>query len=158
MTKRILVVDDHDVVRQGIRLILRKHSEWQVVAEAENGSEAIEKARSLDPDLMILDISMPGKDGLEVIADLVRLNARSKVLVLTMHDSQELSQAVEKSGASGYLVKTHAARDLVRAMQKIFDGGKFFPSDVVPPPKPAKGKKTPEGGMFRFALGLSGIA
>jgi DNA-binding NarL/FixJ family response regulator len=126
MSKRILVVDDHDVVRQGVRRILRNRPEWQVVGEAEDGVEAIEKTKSLDPDLVILDVSMPRKDGLEVAGEVTKLGVRSKVLVLTMHDSKELVAAVRKSGAAGYVNKTHAARDLIRAAQDIFDGGTFF--------------------------------
>lgn len=140
MSKRILVVDDHDVVRQGIRLILRGHPEWQVVAEAEDGFEAVEKTRSFDPDLVILDISMPRKGGLEVIRELAKLGIRSKILVLTMHDSQELMAEVRKSSASGYVVKTHAARDLVRAVRQIFDGGTSFP---LQPPSPVKSPPEP---------------
>jgi DNA-binding NarL/FixJ family response regulator len=128
MSKRILVVDDHDVVRQGVRLILRAHPEWQVIAEAEDGVEAIDKTKSLDPDLVILDFSMPRKDGLEVLRELTRLQVRSKVLILTMHDSKELGAVVQKAGASGYVIKTHAARDLIRAVQDIFDGGTYFSS------------------------------
>jgi DNA-binding NarL/FixJ family response regulator len=137
MSKRILVVDDHDVVRQGVRLILRTHPEWQVVAEAEDGVEAIDKTKSLDPDLVILDFSMPRKDGLEVLRELTRLRVRSKVLILTMHDSKELGTIVQKAGASGYVIKTHAARDLIRAVQDIFDGGTYFSSGTPAPVKPA---------------------
>jgi two-component system, NarL family, response regulator NreC len=70
MSLRILVADDHDVVRQGVRLILRRHTDWLICGEAENGVEALEKEKELKPDLIILDISMPGKDGLEVAAEL----------------------------------------------------------------------------------------
>jgi len=124
--KRILVVDDHDVVRQGVRRILRNRPEWEVVGEAQDGVEAIEKTKSLDPDLVILDVSMPRKDGLEVTGEATKSGVRSKFLVLTMHDSKELVAAARKAGASGYVNKTHAARDLIRAAQDIFDGGTFF--------------------------------
>jgi DNA-binding NarL/FixJ family response regulator len=136
MSKRILVVDDHDVVRQGVRLILRGRPEWQVIAEAEDGVEAIDKTKSLDPDLVILDFSMPRKDGLEVLRELTRLQVRSKVLILTMHDSKELGTIVQKAGASGYVIKTHAARDLIRAVQDIFDGGTFFSAGTSVPARP----------------------
>jgi DNA-binding NarL/FixJ family response regulator len=141
MSKRILVVDDHDVVRQGVRLILRNRPEWQVVAEADDGFQAVEKIQSLDPDLVILDISMPRKDGLEVLRDLQKLKIRSKILVLTMHDSKELSAEVQKLGASGCVMKTHAARDLARAMQDVFDGGIFFSGETPPSPKSAADEK-----------------
>ena len=137
MSKRIIVVDDHDVVRQGVRRILLNHAEWQVVGEAENGFEAVEKTKALSPDLVILDISMPGKGGLEVIGELVHMGTQSKILVLTMHDSKELSDLVRKSGAAGYVSKGHAARDLPRALQEIFEGGTFFPADPPGSAKPA---------------------
>src|SRR5579862_8878048 len=90
MSKRILVVDDHDVVRQGVRRILRNRPEWQVVGEAEDGFEAIEKTKQLSPDLVILDFTMPRKDGLEVQGEVTKLGIPSKILVLTMHNSKEL--------------------------------------------------------------------
>ena len=94
MSKRIVVVDDHDVVRQGVRLILRSRPEWSVVDEASNGNEAVRKIKAQEPDLTILDISMPEKDGLEVIRDLKAAGTMPKVLVLSMHNSKELIAAV----------------------------------------------------------------
>ena len=127
MSKRIVVVDDHDVVRQGVRLILRSRPEWSVVDEASNGNEAVKKIKAHEPDLTILDISMPEKDGLEVIRDLKAAGTMPKVLVLSMHNSKELIAAVRELGASGYILKTNAAQDLIRAMDDIFAGGMFFP-------------------------------
>jgi DNA-binding NarL/FixJ family response regulator len=158
MLKRILVVDDHDVVRQGVRLILRNRPDWQVVAEAEDGFEAIEKTQSLDPDLVILDISMPRKDGLEALRDLSELKVRSKILVLTMHDSRDLADEVRKLGASGCVIKTHAARELVRAMQEILDGGTFFSSQDGSASTPATEKSSKKNGMFRVRLPLLEMA
>jgi DNA-binding NarL/FixJ family response regulator len=157
--KRILVVDDHDVVRQGVRLILRSHSEWEVVGEAEDGFKAVEKAKALDPDVIILDISMPGKDGFQVIADLTKLKIRSRILVLTMHDTKELVAAVRKSGAAGCVTKTHAARDLVQAVQHVFEGGDFFPepsSPARPGEKPVKESELPGRKMSTLASPSTG--
>jgi DNA-binding NarL/FixJ family response regulator len=123
---RILVVDDHDVVRQGIRLILRRHPDWLICGEAENGLQALEKEKELRPDLIILDVSMPGNDGLEVAAELRNRCSAAQVLVLTMHDSKEITAAVKTVGAKGYVAKSHAARDLAKAIQTIADGGNFF--------------------------------
>lgn len=136
MANRILVVDDHDVVRHGVLLILRAHSEWEIVGEAGDGFEAIAKTQALDPDLVILDISMPRKDGLEVLTELVQMKTRARIIVLTMHESKELAEALQTAGASGYVVKTQAARDLVRAVQEIFNGNKFFPIASTPAAKP----------------------
>lgn len=132
MSLRILVVDDHDVVRQGVRLILRSRADWQICGEASNGLEALEKVTELTPDLVILDISMPGKDGLEVAAEIQGKSPRPNVLIFTMHDSKELGAAVKSVGGKGYVTKSHAARDLVKAVQKIADGGEFFSLDTAP--------------------------
>ena len=128
MSKRVIVVDDHDVVRQGVRLIVKGHPDWDVVGEATDGFEALVKIESLKPDLVILDISMPRKGGLDVIRDLSEKGIQAKILILTMHDSKDLAERVQESGASGFVVKTSAARDLIPAMKAIFEGGTFFPS------------------------------
>ncbi len=140
MAKRILVVDDHDVVRQGVRLILRSRPDWSVVDEASNGVEAVEKIKTLKPDLVVLDISMPEKDGLEVIQDVKALGLTSKILVLSMHNAKELVARVRGLGAAGYIVKTNAAQDLIRAIDDIFGDGMFFP-DIA-----AKPAANPQGG------------
>lgn len=139
MPLRILVVDDHDVVRQGVRLILRRETDWLICGEAEDGLEALEKEKELRPDLILLDISMPGRDGLEVIAELRKRSSAAKVLALTMHDSKDLIAALEAAGAQGHVVKSHAARDLAKAIQTIIDGGNFFVSPLVA--KPDKSEK-----------------
>jgi DNA-binding NarL/FixJ family response regulator len=147
MPLRILVVDDHDVVRQGVQLILRRQTDWQICGEAENGVEALEKENELKPDLIILDISMPGKDGLEVANELRHRQSNAKVLVVTMHDSKELEAAVRAAGVKGYVVKSHAARDLVKAIETIIAGGDFFPSGSLP-----KQSEKPSGKMPLFLL------
>ena len=160
MPKRIVVVDDHDVVRQGVRLILRSRPDWSVVDEASNGNEAIKKIMSQNPDLTILDISMPEKDGLEVIRDLKAAGMMPKVLVLSMHNSKELIAAVRDLGASGYILKTNAAQDLIRAMEDIFAGGFFFPGPSTRTSfsgsPDAKNTDPGRGNLFRLQLGLSG--
>jgi DNA-binding NarL/FixJ family response regulator len=137
---RILVVDDHDVVRQGVRLILRRQTDWHFCGEAEDGLEALEKEKELKPDLILLDISMPGMDGLGVIAELRKRSSAAKVLVLTMHDSQDLIAALKAAGAHGHVVKSHAARDLAKAIQTIIDGGNFFGGQLEP--KPGKSEES----------------
>lgn len=161
MSKRIVVVDDHDVVRQGVRLILRSRPEWSVVDEAANGNEAVRKIKAQEPDLTILDISMPEKDGLEVIRDLKAAGTIPKILVLSMHNSKELIAAVRELGASGYILKTNAAQDLIRAMDDIFAGGMFFPGASVKTSSSTtrdaesadRGRKNP---LLRLQLGFSG--
>ena len=161
MSKRIVVVDDHDVVRQGVRLILRSRPDWSVVDEASNGTEAVQKIKSQKPDLTILDISMPEKDGLEVLRDLKSSGVTPKVLVLSMHNSKEVIAAVRELGASGYILKTNAAQDLIRAMDDVFAGGTFFPganpkasaSTVREADSTDSGRKN---SLFRLQLGFAG--
>jgi len=126
-------------------LILRRHTDWLICGEAENGLEALEREKELQPDLIILDISMPGKDGLEVAAELRKRRSTTKVLVFTMHDSKELTAAVKAAGAQGHVIKSHASRDLAKAIQTIIDGGDFFSSPLpAKPNRPEKpGKKFP---------------
>lgn len=126
MPVRILIVDDHDIVRQGVRVLLRSRAEWEVCGEAEDGIDALEKIERLKPDLVVLDVSMPYKDGLAVASELSRTQAPVKTVVLTMHNSAEMAAAVRRSGAKGFVVKSHAARDLMRAIDTILDGGVFF--------------------------------
>ena len=149
MLLRILVVDDHDVVRQGVRLILNARSDWEICGEAENGSEALRMDKDLRPDIIVLDVTMPGKDGLEVAAELKSRKSPSKIVVLTMHDSRELATAVKEVGAKGYVVKSHAAQDLVTAIETVSGGGDFFSSHSVASTKDQSTKKRP---LFRLTL------
>ena len=137
MALRILVVDDHDVVRQGVRLILRDRPDWQICGEAENGAQALQKERQLRPDLIILDVTMPDIGGLQVASELRSRNSPAKIIILTMHDSKELERAVKAAGVQGYVIKTHAARDLITAIQTVIDGGHFFTFGDTP----SKGRK-----------------
>jgi DNA-binding NarL/FixJ family response regulator len=143
MPFRILVVDDHDVVRQGVRLILRSRPDWEICGEAESGAEALQKERTLRPDLIILDISMPGQDGLDVAAELRARKSVARIVVLTMHESKELATAVHGIGAKGYVIKSHAARDLIKAIETIIDGGQFF---AIEPPPSRSGSGVGSGG------------
>jgi len=106
--------------------LLRSRAEWEVCGEAEDGIDALEKVEQLKPDLVVLDVSMPYKDGLAVATELSRGKAPVKSVVLTMHNSSEMAAAVKRSGAKGFVVKSHAARDLLRAIDAILEGGVFF--------------------------------
>jgi len=117
MKLRILVVDDHPVVRRGLRNLLGSHPGWEVVDEAEDGKEAVDKSGQLIPDVIVLDISMPGMSGLEACRIIRKNNPQSEVLIVTQHDSPQMMREADNAGARGYVVKSNIARDLVRAVQ-----------------------------------------
>ncbi len=123
MSAGILIVDDHEVVRQGIRTILRARPQWDVCGEAVNGKDAIEKARSLDPDVIIMDITMPEMSGIEATREITKLKLRAGVLIFTMHESKNLAATVKDAGARGFVLKSHAARDLLDALEVLMNGG-----------------------------------
>lgn len=117
-TIRILLVDDHSVLRAGLRALLEVESDFRVVGEASTGEEAIEKARHMKPDVIVMDISMPGIGGLEATRQIVEAKA-GKVLVLTMHGEEEYLLAVLEAGGSGYVKKTSADQDLTEAIRTV---------------------------------------
>ena len=126
----LLVADDHDIVRRGLRDLLEKQPGWKVVAEASNGREAVEKTKQLKPDVSILDISMPSLDGLEAARQIVESGSSTKVLILTMHHSDPLIQQMLKAGVRGYVLKSDAASDLVQAVEALHRNKTFFTSKV----------------------------
>jgi len=125
---RILIVDDHDVVREGVRSILKKRPDWEIIGEASNGHEALAQTESLKPDVIILDITMPQMSGLDVARRITQTTPASRVVMFTMHDSGTVEQAVKGSGAHGLVLKLNAARDLVKAVDTVAAGGTFFDS------------------------------
>lgn len=123
---RILVADDHEVVRHGLRSLIREHPEWELVAEVTNGKDAVAKASELKPDIAILDITMPQLSGLDATKQMLRLDPRSKILILTMHDSEQAIQHAVKAGARGFVLKADAGSDMVRAVRALLNGQTFF--------------------------------
>jgi DNA-binding NarL/FixJ family response regulator len=123
---RVLLADDHTIVRQGLAGILRAYEEFEVVAEAADGSEACEKALKTKPDVVVLDISMPRLHGLEVARRIRRDLPTARILVLTMHDEQEYVAKMVRAGASGYLVKDVAASELVTAIRALRRGRAYL--------------------------------
>lgn len=122
----ILIADDHAVVRRGLRALLETLPTWHVCGEALNGSEAIEKTTHLQPDVVILDISMPGLNGVTAAARIHEVAPKSRVLMLTMHSSEELIQSSLRAGAEGYLLKSDAEQDLIAAVEALIRGKTFF--------------------------------
>lgn len=152
MAVRILLADDHEVVRQGLRTILKARPDWEIVGEAENGQQAIDNVRELKPDVVILDITMPVMSGLEATQAICSLRVGTHVLIFTMHDSKSLVKAVRKAGADGYVLKSRAARDLIRAVEAMLGGGTFFgPEEGTTSEQTEKSK----GGNLMLCSGVS---
>lgn len=128
---RILVVDDHEVVRKGLISLLQSQPDWQVCGEAADGREAVEKAQQLKPDVVILDIGMPSLNGLEATRQILKTNPQARVLILTLHDSDQVVREVLNAGARGFLLKSDAARDLVAAVEALRRDKTYFTSKVA---------------------------
>lgn len=127
MEPRILIVDDHEIVRDGIRtLISRSRPDWNICGEASNAVEAMRAVQSLDPDVVILDVTMPGPSGLEVSLRIKTLGLRTRVLIFSMHDTKHLVSEARAAGAQGYVLKSQASRDLVTAVERLLQNGTFF--------------------------------
>lgn len=116
---RILVADDHQVVRTGLRTLLESKAGWQVCAEAANGREAVEKAGKLQPDVAVLDIGMPLLNGVEATRQIRKVSPKTEILILTMHDSEHMIQGVMDAGARGYILKDDADRNLLAAVDSL---------------------------------------
>jgi DNA-binding NarL/FixJ family response regulator len=124
---RILIVDDHEVVRQGVRSVLEySRPGWEICGEAADGNQAIEAAQALQPDVVILDITMPKMSGLEAASRIAKLSSNSRILIFTMHESERIDSDVRAVGAHGYVQKSQAGRDLVAAIDSLLAGGTFF--------------------------------
>lgn len=128
---RILIADDHDIVRKGLRALVQEEPSWQVVADVQDGRSAVVKTQELKPDIAILDIAMPLLNGLDATKQIAKINPDTKVLILTMHDSELLIQNVLNAGARGYLMKTDAGRDLVVAIRALLLGQTYFTQKVA---------------------------
>lgn len=122
---RILVVDDFRDWRRQVSLLLRARLEWQVIAEAPDGSDAVQKAKDLKPDLVLLDINLPKLNGIEVARRIRQLSPGSKIVFLTQDCDPDVVQAALSTGANGYLYKAHAQSDLLLAIEAVLRGEQF---------------------------------
>jgi len=130
MTLRILVADDHEVVRRGLCSLLRAQPDWEVCGEAGDGREAVEKTLQLKPEVVILDIGMPNLNGLEATRQILKASSDTKVLILTLHDSEQVVRDILDAGARGFLSKSDAARDLIAAVEALRRGKIYFTPKV----------------------------
>jgi DNA-binding NarL/FixJ family response regulator len=128
---RLLVADDHEIVRTGLRSLLEAQPGWQVTAEASDGREAVEKAKEVKPDVAVLDISMPSLNGLEAARQMLKNDARAKIVIFTALESDALIREVLDVGARGYVLKTDASRDLVSAVNAVRSNKTFFTAKVA---------------------------
>ena len=159
MSARILIVDDHDVVRQGLRSFLAARRDWQICGEASAAEEAIHAVTNLKPDIVILDVTMPGMSGLEAASRIVALGTGTRILIFTMHESPRMAIDVLEAGAHGCVQKSRASRDLILAVERLLSGDTFFGDEsgdadgtnesakAAPSAKPAPGT----GSTFRTA-------
>jgi DNA-binding NarL/FixJ family response regulator len=127
---RILIAEDHEIVRRGIRALLEQHPGWEVCGEAEDGREAVERNQTLRPDLVVLDVGMPNLNGLDAAKQIALHTPLTRVLILTMHDSEQVVRDALAAGARGFLLKSDAGRDLVSAVEALERHGTFFTSKV----------------------------
>jgi DNA-binding NarL/FixJ family response regulator len=127
---RILIADDHGLVRRGARAVLCSRRGWRVVGEAANGREAVQKAKELKPDVAVVDISMPELDGVEVARQIRQTVPDTKVLVLSMHESDQMVRRALEAGASGYLLKSDLTECLGKAVEAVSEGKQFLTPKV----------------------------
>lgn len=122
---KIFIADDHAVVRQGLKQIISEVSDMQVVGESDNGFEVIDHVKAANYDMVILDITMPGPNILDLVKQIRQINSRLPILVLSIHPEEQYAVRVLRSGASGYLTKESAPEELVNAVRKVAKGGKY---------------------------------
>ena len=130
MASTVLLVDDHQVLRDAIKEILLRHPEFQVVGEAGSGPEAVTRCREMTPDLVVMDIGLPGMNGIEATGELARHCPRARVLMLSMFDDEASVLGAVRAGARGFVLKKACATELVDAMRTVVHGGTYFGAQV----------------------------
>lgn len=152
---RILLADDHEIVLEGIRTILgRARRDWEICGEVRNGKEAVEMVRALKPDVVVLDVTMPIMSGLQAAKQIAESQPGCRILIFTMHESDRLGLEVQQTGAHGFVLKSQAARDLVRAIDALLSGNTFYGAA----PEEGRGSaksKAERGPIFYQALGFA---
>ena len=128
---RLLIVDDHEVVRRGVRALLLEHADYEVCGEAVDGQDALDKARELKPDLIVMDVSMPRLNGLEATRQVRSILPDCEVLILSQHENPEMARQALKAGARGYVVKSSISKDLLAAVSKASRREYFFDPAIL---------------------------
>lgn len=128
MTLRIIVADDHDIIRRGLKQLLTAHSGWEVVGEAKTGREAVALAEQIKPDIVVMDLSMPDLNGLEAARRIRKALPRTEILILTLHFSDQLVRDIVEAGVRAYIMKSDADKDLVSAVEALANHRSFFTS------------------------------
>jgi len=127
-TLRIMIADDHDLVRRGLKMLLEAHPGWKVCAEAHSGREAVEMAEEIRPDIAIMDISMPELNGIEAARKIKKISPNTEMLILSMHHTDQLVREIIETGAKGYIIKSDSDRSLVAAVEALAVHKPFFTS------------------------------
>lgn len=130
-TLHVLIVDDHEVVRRGLRVLIESHPGWEVCGEATTGREAVDKASKFKPNMVVMDIAMPELNGLEATRQILKAAPRTPVLILTVHQSEQVVHEAFEAGAQGLVLKSDAGRDLVTAIEALSQHKVFFTSSVA---------------------------
>lgn len=128
---KVYIVDDHEIIREGLKKILKEESDLQVVGEAQNGEELMKNLKDVDCDIMLLDMNMPGRSGLELLGDIKALKPQLHILVLSIHPEDKFALRTLKSGASGYLCKDTALEELVVAIRKVHTKGRYLSTTLA---------------------------
>jgi DNA-binding NarL/FixJ family response regulator len=128
---RIVLADDHTIVREGLKQLLAADGQIAIVGEAQDGHEALARVRELEFDVLLLDMSMPGKSGIELIKQVHAEKPKLRILILSMHEEHQYAVRAIRAGASGYITKESASRQLVAAIRKVAGGGAFISSEVA---------------------------
>jgi two-component system, NarL family, response regulator NreC len=129
---RILIVDDHAFIRRGVQTILQSFPEWELCGEASNGSDAVRLVNQLNPEIVLMDVTMPGMNGLEATRIIHNSHPKVKIILLTLHESTEVLRSGFGAGASGYLLKADAEEELIKALQVVTGDGSYISPKIDP--------------------------
>jgi len=129
---RVLIVDDHAFIRRGVQTILQPYPEWDFCGEASNGSDAIRLVDELTPEVVLMDVTMPGMNGIEATRIIRKTHPHVKIILLTLHESSEVLRAGFRAGASGYLLKADAEEELMKALRVVVGQGSYISPKIDP--------------------------